>query len=195
MHADTVVALIASLLAAIIAVIVPWVTFRLALRQDHVRWIRDQRATLYVDMLAEAYADQEWLQLETAAEATQQRARKSFTDKRLPPMERARLGARGTVFGSRTVNQLFNQVSSEGLSLLLASRIDSDPDASQMLVSVRLGGLIDELQQAIRRELGSDRVPLDGPGATVPPGRDSGTRGGDPPPPAFRANANSASVP
>jgi hypothetical protein len=73
---------------------------------------------------------------------------------------------------------LYNQVSAEELSLPLTSRIDSDPDASQMLVRVRLGELIDELQRAIRREFGSDRVPLDGPGATAPPGMDSSARGG-----------------
>ena len=57
MDAGTVVALIAALLATSVAVIVPWVTFRFALRQDHIHWIGDQRSELYVDMLAEAYAE------------------------------------------------------------------------------------------------------------------------------------------
>jgi hypothetical protein len=51
MHAETVIALISTGLAAIIAVVVPWVAFRLALRQDRARWLREQRAQLYVDML------------------------------------------------------------------------------------------------------------------------------------------------
>lgn len=193
MHADTVVALIAALLATISAVTVPFFTFRLALRQDHVRWIREQRAALYLDMLTEAYAEQEWLQLETASDRIQQRAREFFVDKRLPPAERARLGAKGMVFGSRAINQLFNQFSAEGLGLLLSSRIDGDPDVSQMRVNVRLGGLIEELQQAVRREFGSDHVPLDSPSATAPRGMDFSAGGGDMPP-DFREDASPTGV-
>jgi hypothetical protein len=94
MDAGTWVALAAALLATVVAVVVPWATFRFAMRQDQVRWVREQRSELYVDILVEAYAEQEWLKLETARESLQERARKSFTDKRLPPVERARLGAR-----------------------------------------------------------------------------------------------------
>lgn len=61
---------------------------------------------------------------------------------------------------------MFNQVGAEALSILLAGRIDDDPDPSQMLFNVGLGRLIDELQQAVRRELGVDRVPLHGPAVT-----------------------------
>jgi hypothetical protein len=170
MDAGTWVALVAALLATVVAVAVPWATFRFAMRQDQVRWVREQRSELYVDMLAEAYAEQEWLKLETAPAEIQERARKSFTDMRLAPVERARLGARGAILGSRPVNRLFNQVSGEAFRLLMSSRIENNRDAIQMLVDLRLGGLIDELREAIRRELGADRVPLDAPGATVPTG-------------------------
>lgn len=119
-------------------------------------------------MLAEAYAEQEWLRLETAPAEIQESARKSFTDKRLPPVERARLGARGAILGSLAVSQLFSQVNGEALRLLLSSRIENNPDAIQLLVDVRLGGLIDGLREAIRRELGADRVPLDGGPVTWP---------------------------
>jgi len=166
MDASTKVALLAALLAAVVAVAVPLMTFRFAMRQDHVRWVRDQRAELYVDMLAEAYAEQEWLKLETAPPETQEKARQTFTDTRMGRVERARLGARGAILGSRPVNQLFNQVSSEAFRLLLSSRIEGNPDAIQLLVDIRLGGRIDELREAIRRELGADRVSLDG--APVP---------------------------
>ena len=47
MDASTAVALIAALLAAIVAVIVPWATFRLALRQDNDRWTRKQGSELH----------------------------------------------------------------------------------------------------------------------------------------------------
>jgi hypothetical protein len=44
------VALVPSLIASTIAVVVPLVSFRLALRQDHSRWLREQRAQLYVNL-------------------------------------------------------------------------------------------------------------------------------------------------
>jgi hypothetical protein len=188
MDAGTWVALFAALLATVVAVVVPWATFRFAMRQDQVRWVREQRAELYVDMLAEAYAEQEWLKLETASAGIQERARKTFTDKRLAPVERARLGARGSILGSRPVNRLFNEVSGETLRLLLTSRIENNPDAIQLLVDVRLGDLIDELREAIRRELGADRVPLDAPHATPPTGNPNASGAKMP---AFGENASS----
>ena len=132
MDAGTWVALFAALLATVVAIVVPWATFRFAMRQDQVRWVREQRSELYVDMLAEAYAEQEWVKLETAPAGIQQSARKIFTDKRLAPVERARLGARGSILASRPVNQLFNLVNGEGLRLLISSRIENNPDAIQM---------------------------------------------------------------
>jgi hypothetical protein len=162
MHADTVVALVAALLAAIIAVVVPWVTFRLALRQDQARWLREQRAQLYVDMLTEAYAEQKYLEYAIADDQTRERVRPHFTDLRLPPVERARLGARGTIFASRTVNKLFNRLQGEGLAATLKPQMD---EGQQMMVRVQVSGLMDELQAAIRREFGADRIPLEsGPG-------------------------------
>jgi len=66
MHAETVVALISIGFGVIIAVTVPWMTFRLALRQDQARWLREQRAELYVDLLTEAHAETQWLEYELA---------------------------------------------------------------------------------------------------------------------------------
>ena len=57
MHADTVVALVSSVVAAIIAIVVPWMTFRFALRQGREQWIRKQRSQLHMDMLTEAQAE------------------------------------------------------------------------------------------------------------------------------------------
>lgn len=69
-------------------------------------------------MLTEAQAEQEWLQYATAAQETKQAVRDSggYTDKRLPPLERARLGARGTIFGSQTVNSLLTRWEPRGSS-------------------------------------------------------------------------------
>ena len=165
MHAETVVALIASLLAAIIAVVVPWVTFRFALRQEQARWLREQRAQLYVDMLTEAYAEQQYFQNATADDETRERMREHFTDLRLAPVERARLGARGTIFASRTVNERFNQLQADGQAIMLSPQ---PAEARQLLVCVQIGRSLDELQAAIRRELGADRIPLE-PGFGPPP--------------------------
>jgi hypothetical protein len=170
-HADTVVALIAAGLAAIIAVVVPWMTFRLALRQDQARWLREQRAQLYVDLLTEAHAEQEYLDYAMADDETRERMRQYWTDLRLAPLERARLGARGTIFGSRTVNVLFNRMQSEGAWAMLKPPKD---EGERITVRVRVAGTMDELQTAIRSELGADRIPLEsGPGtadrASAPP--------------------------
>jgi hypothetical protein len=112
MSAQTVVALVSVLVATIIAVAVPVMTFHLALRQDAIRWLRERRAELYVDLLAEAHAEQQYLEFATADEETRAAAQDHFTatDTRLPPLERARLGARGTIFASQTVNRLFNRM-------------------------------------------------------------------------------------
>lgn len=159
MDAQTVVALISALLATIIAITVPAVTFRLALRQDAIRWLREQRTQLYVDLLAEAQAEQQYLEFATADEERREAARPQFTatDTRLPPLERARLGARGTIFASQTVNRLFNRLIAEGSRVLL--NLDRlDPDVRQMRVRVLVGDILDELQAAVRHELGADYI-------------------------------------
>ena len=164
MDAQTVVALISVLLATIIAVTVPVMTFRLALRQDAVRWLREQRAQLYVDLLAEAHAEQQYLEFAMADKETRESAQGHFTatDTRLSPLERARLGARGTIFASQTVNRLFNRLMAEGgRSLLNVDRLH--PDAARVGARVRVGGIMDELEAAVRHELGADRIRLETP--------------------------------
>ncbi|HEV8275456.1 MAG TPA: hypothetical protein VGQ26_07140 [Streptosporangiaceae bacterium] len=158
MHADTIVALVSAGLAVIIAVWVPWLTFRLALRQDQARWLREQRAQLYADLLTEAYAEKEHLEYTMADDDTRERMRAYFTDVRLPPLERARLGARGTMLASRTVSRLFNRMEAEAMRAALKAR---PHDGDRMVARVQVGGIFDELEAAIRSELGADRVVLD----------------------------------
>ena len=86
------------------------------------RWLREQRAQLYVDLLTEAYAEQQHFEYTTADDESRERMREYFVDLRLPPLERARLGARGTIFASRAVNQAFNRLGREGFWALLKSR-------------------------------------------------------------------------
>jgi hypothetical protein len=120
MDAATVVALVSTGVAAVIAVVVPGMTFRFALRQDAARWLREQRAQLYIDMLTEAQAEQKWIEHTLADKTVQERMMAPyFTDTRLPPLERARLGARGAVYSSQTVNRLFNRLMAEGQQALL----------------------------------------------------------------------------
>jgi hypothetical protein len=163
MHAETVVALVSAGLAAIIAVSVPWMTFRLALRQDQARWLREQRVQLYVDLLTEAYAETRYLDYDMADDETRQRMRAHFVDLRLPPLERARLGARGTIVSSRTVNRLFNRLQSEAAQATLNPQRN---EGLRMVARVRVGGTLEELEAAIRRELGTDRILLEGGTAT-----------------------------
>jgi hypothetical protein len=106
MDAATVVALV----AAIIAVTVPWMTFRLALRQDQIRWVREQRSQVYADLLTEACARQIFLEMETIPDdAAYETALESYTDTQLSAMEGQRMAARATIFGSETVTGLHKQ--------------------------------------------------------------------------------------
>jgi hypothetical protein len=159
MEPETVAALLSVGLAAIIAVSVPWMTFRLAMRQDQVRWLREQRAHLYADLFTEAYAEQQYFDYQIADD-TRQRMGKYFVDLRLPPLERARLGARGTILASRSVNRLFDRLQAEASTSLFITPPRHEGD--RLVARVRVGRALDELQAAIRGELGADTTSLDG---------------------------------
>jgi hypothetical protein len=47
--------------ALLSAVAVALVGFWLALKQDKAGWAREKRSELYIDLLAEAYAEQQWI--------------------------------------------------------------------------------------------------------------------------------------
>ncbi|MFF2411847.1 hypothetical protein [Streptomyces sp. NPDC058092] len=142
--------------AVVVAVAVPWMAFRFALQQEHARWLREQRALLYTDMLVEAQAEQEWLQYELADPAVQQRA--EFHDLRLPRLERARLGARGTALGSPKINRLFNELMGVMARLHLSAITNqTGRETAQMMLRVNAGRASDELQEAVRDELEANR--------------------------------------
>lgn len=148
----------AAVLAAAVAIAVPWLAFRYALRQEHARWLREQRAVLYADMLVEALAEREWCQYVMSDEATQAIA--PYEDMRLPRLERAHLGARGTSLGSKQVNQLFNQVGAVVGRIHMARTLAQiDREVAQMRLRVEAGQAFDLLEAAIRRELDTDRPP------------------------------------
>jgi hypothetical protein len=160
MHADTAVALASIGVAATVAVCVPWLTFRYALRQDGARWLREQRAALYADLLAEAHAEQDYLDYALADDETREAMREHFatTDTRMPSRDRAQLGARGTIFASRDVNRLFNQMAGVGGRALLQRRTE----ALRIGTRVEVATIMDKLEAQVRRELGADRISLPG---------------------------------
>jgi hypothetical protein len=153
---QTVLTLVPSVIAVIVAIAVPFFTFRLALRQDLVRRLRDRRADLYVDLLTEAIAEQRFFEYDIADDDTQKRMRAYFHDLRLPPLERARLGSRGTIFASRMVNRLFVLLQGEAASATLPRR--PKDDGERLIARMNVGKAFDELETAVRREMGADEI-------------------------------------
>ncbi|HEY2880729.1 hypothetical protein [Nocardioides sp.] len=108
----------------------------MAIRQDSVRWYREQRAALYVDLLVEADAEHQAIERDAArAEAMADAERFAdedpdrsgadpvaehdalvalMPDTHLPPRERALLGARANGYASPTVVRLFRALQAEG---------------------------------------------------------------------------------
>jgi hypothetical protein len=128
-----------SLAAAVVAV--PVLGFWLTLRQDSVRWYREQRADLYVDLLVEADAERNMMLWQfTRREMAEidgeheddrrgpsavdefERDTTAWPDTRLAPFERARLGARSNGFASTDVIRLFNDLQRVGMALLRPGR-------------------------------------------------------------------------
>jgi hypothetical protein len=145
--------------------------FRLTLRRDAIGWLRERRAQLYVDLLVQAHAEQAYLAFITSNDTARQQMREvlAATDTRLPPLERSRLGARGSVFGSPLVRGLYDLFMAEAWPVsLYSARFRSDK--ARMQVLARTAGILGELEAAVRRELGADRIP---PG-TGPPGGNTG---------------------
>src|SRR6266536_3255812 len=93
--------LLPSFVAIVLALTVPWFTFRLALRQGRIARLEDRRAEFYIDLLTEALAEKQWFEYQIEDPAIHKRLGAHFTDLRLSPLERARLGSRGRIAASR----------------------------------------------------------------------------------------------
>jgi hypothetical protein len=142
--------------------------YRLTLRQDAIRWLRERRAQLYMDLLTEAHAEQFYLSVVTGSDTPRMREVFAETDTRLPPPERARLGPRCSLFASHQVNGLYERLFAETWPVELnPGRFGSDE--ARMRLLGRTAGILLDLEAAIRCELGADRIP---------PKTGSGTRGG-----------------
>ena len=112
-----------------------------------------------MDLLTEAHAEQFYLAFVTSSDTAREQMREAFaaTDTRLPPLERARLGTRGSVFGSPKVCGLYDLLMAEAWPVsLYPGRFRSDE--ARMRVLARTAGILGELGAAVRRELGADRI-------------------------------------
>jgi hypothetical protein len=152
------VAIASAALAALVAIAVPWLAFRYTLRQEQSHWLREQRASVYVDLLTEAYAEQEKL-LDCLQQAAGMDA-SNAADLRLPPFERARLGTRGSMYASREVMRLFNGIERIHLQYTVFRDRNQPAETTLILARVALVGALEDLQAAIREEMGSDQIRL-----------------------------------
>jgi len=147
-------------LAPPVATAVPCMAYRLTLRRDAIRWLRQRRAQLYVDMLMQAHAEQFYLGFVTSSDTAREQMREVFaeTDTRLPPREAARLGANGSVFASPEVRGLYELLFAEAWPVTVnPGRFRTDE--ARMRVLGRTAGILGELEVAVRRELGADQIP------------------------------------
>jgi len=157
MDTGDVITLVSLAITTIVAVVIPYLAFRFAVQQEKTRWLREQRAQFYIDLMTEAYAEKEHLEYELADEETRERMRSYYVDLRLPPAERAKLGARGNVLGAREVNKAFNQIQAIAFQSLLPP---SEPGDATITRRMRIDGAIEALQAAIQRDLGTDNAVL-----------------------------------
>jgi hypothetical protein len=112
-------------------------------------------------MLMQAHAEQFYLSFVTSSDTAREQMAEVFaaTDTRLPPLERARLGASGSVFASANVRGLYDLLMAEAWPVSLnPGRFRTDE--ARMLALARTAGILGELEVAVRRELGADRIPL-----------------------------------
>jgi len=131
--------------------------YQLNLRRDAIRWLRAHRAQLYVEMLLQARAEQFYLSFITSSDIAREGMREVLaeTDTRLPPLERALLGANGSVFASPEVRGLYERLFAEAWPVEVnPGRFRSDE--ARLEVLGRTAGILCELEAAIGRELGAD---------------------------------------
>jgi len=110
-------------------------------------------------MLTQAYAERYHVTFATSSDSARELMRESFaaTDARLPPLERARLGASGSVFASHQVRGLYDLLFAEAWPVTVnPARFRSEE--ARMQVMARIAGILGDLEMAIRRELGADQI-------------------------------------
>jgi len=111
-------------------------------------------------MLTQARAQQFYLSYITSSDPAREGMHEVFAeeDTRLPPLERARLGANGSVFASPQVRGLYERLFAESWHVEVnPGRLRSDE--ARLWALGRTAGILGELEAAIGRELGADRTP------------------------------------
>ena len=113
-------------------------------------------------MLAQAYAERFYVTFATSSDSAGELMRESFaaTDTRLPPLERARLGASGSAFASHKVRGLYDLLFAEAWPVRLYP-VRFRSDEARVRVLARTAGILGELEAAVRRELGADPYPAE----------------------------------
>lgn len=155
-HAERVDLLIGGIVTVLSAVLVGWLGFRYAIRQDERRWSREQRAQLYIELLAEASAELDDLQYrlvdrELRAMGDEGGVHRAGTDDRMGSRDRRLLGGRAAAFASREVIRRWNRFSGLGGRALLARGWETSYQPA-------LGMAFDDLEAQIRHELEAERL-------------------------------------
>jgi hypothetical protein len=142
----------AALLAAVVAVTVPLVTFRMTLRLEKLKWVRDQRAKLYAELIANAIAECEpYRNAQAAPERIHQLT--------LQPRERAELGARAMMFASDRVRQAWMRIAAYTEAHPPPQTLtDEEQHHAQQLLHDRFTALLD----AVRDEISAPEPRLPG---------------------------------
>lgn len=149
---STLIPVLAAIVVATASITVPFLTFRFATRQEYLRWHRDRRADLYIDLLAEAYAEQQWLELRMADDQIREQVQAKYPDTRMAPAKRAKLGARCNAFASTEVMKHFNAMQQLGANAMLPLVNPAD----DITTKIQLATTFEALNKAIRDELGTD---------------------------------------
>ncbi len=103
----------------------------------------------------EAIAEQRYFDYDIADDEARARMRAWQEDLRLPQAERARLGARGSIFASRTVTRLFNQFQGQALTTTLIRPKD---EGQRLVARLQVGKAFDAFEAQVRREMGTDKI-------------------------------------
>ncbi len=103
-----------------------------------------------------AVAENEYIEYDIADDKTRKRMDAYRTDLRLPPLERARLGSRGTIFASRAVNRLFTKLQGVALNATLVSRPKNETE--RLAARMAVLDAFNALEAQVRKELGADEI-------------------------------------
>jgi len=137
--------------AVVTAVLVGWLGFRFAIRQDERRWSREQRAQVYIELLAESSAELDDLQHRLAERELGEPLERPGEDDRMASRDRRLLAARVGAFGSREVVRRWNRFIGLGMKAGLALGWEA---AYQPAADIAF----DDLEKQIRHELETERL-------------------------------------